>query len=551
MKKHLIFSIVTLMVLSFKIGEIAYLETSEARYAQISSEMAESGSYLIPTLNHVKHLHKPPLTYWITAFAFNTFGKNNTSGRVFLILAAWGTVLITGRMARLLFPQDKAAEMTAMMILMGSLLFLIQSRVLTTDIYQTFFITLTHFFLTAYFFSKPKISVLLAAGCSLGMGVMTKGHVPLMFTVLPWMLFLTAGHRWRDLNPIHFLISLLGFFVTTLPWFILMIAEIPGLLDYFLVFQGVQRLTSSVHHRSGPFYYYIVIAAAGLWMWFPAYFSGLIQRLKEWRTISADLPDLLLGFSILLPFLVLSASGSKLPSYILPLFPISALQLTYWKSKDRISLKRISRWGETGILALTVIILALLIFIRSDQIPDSFPHTHPVLILFSAGCLGLLAIRFLNPGIRPERQTWVNSAVNIGLFLTAVSLVPAVQEDLNSFQPMSNVINRSKTKDARLVTFRERLPSLTFYTGLPVIQTEHDRELQFEPAEDSLRLRYFYRDSGTEIGTLFNEDTLTYLVCRRRHWRKYHTDWGVDGAGLEPLYQNMNYILLANSGRRR
>ena len=53
----------------------------EGRYAEIAREMAVSGDYVTPTLNGLKYFEKPPLQYWATALAIDTFGLNNFTGR--------------------------------------------------------------------------------------------------------------------------------------------------------------------------------------------------------------------------------------------------------------------------------------------------------------------------------------------------------------------------------------------------------------------------------------------------------------------------------------
>ena len=63
------------------------LETSEARYAEISREMQQSGDWMHPTLLGIHHYHKPPVTYWLTAASFSLFGVNDFAARFFLTIA--------------------------------------------------------------------------------------------------------------------------------------------------------------------------------------------------------------------------------------------------------------------------------------------------------------------------------------------------------------------------------------------------------------------------------------------------------------------------------
>lgn len=45
-------------------GTRGLYETTEGRYAECAREMAQSGSWLEPTLNNAPHWTKPPVTYW-------------------------------------------------------------------------------------------------------------------------------------------------------------------------------------------------------------------------------------------------------------------------------------------------------------------------------------------------------------------------------------------------------------------------------------------------------------------------------------------------------
>lgn len=46
----------------------------EGRYGDISRWMYESGDWLIPRLNGIPFMHKPPLLHWLTASLMEIFG---------------------------------------------------------------------------------------------------------------------------------------------------------------------------------------------------------------------------------------------------------------------------------------------------------------------------------------------------------------------------------------------------------------------------------------------------------------------------------------------
>ena len=63
------------------LGSYALLNNNEGLYAQIAWEMLESGNWVIPHLNGVPYIEKPPLLYWLVAGSFKLFGKNEWAAR--------------------------------------------------------------------------------------------------------------------------------------------------------------------------------------------------------------------------------------------------------------------------------------------------------------------------------------------------------------------------------------------------------------------------------------------------------------------------------------
>jgi hypothetical protein len=97
------------------------------------------------------------------------------------------------------------------------------------------------------------------------------------------------------------------------------------LFEYFWRYELVQRFASSAHGRSKPFWFFAPVLLGGFLPWV-AWLPGIIGA--AWRRFRARelgmSHGLLLGW-ILPPLLILSFSGSKLPTYVLPLLPGLAL----------------------------------------------------------------------------------------------------------------------------------------------------------------------------------------------------------------------------------
>ncbi len=66
----------------------------EGRYAEIPREMLSGGDWVIPHLNGVAYVEKPPLQYWATALSLRLFGQNEFAARFYTALCALGTVIV-------------------------------------------------------------------------------------------------------------------------------------------------------------------------------------------------------------------------------------------------------------------------------------------------------------------------------------------------------------------------------------------------------------------------------------------------------------------------
>jgi 4-amino-4-deoxy-L-arabinose transferase-like glycosyltransferase len=105
--------------------------------------------------------------------------------------------------------------------------------------------------------------------------------------------------------------------------------------EFFFIHEHFQRFLSTAHRRTEPWWYFLPILAAGFLPWMfalPSAFAhgwNIPGRARE--TVETRFA---LGFALFV-VLFFSASGSKLPAYILPAFPPLALVLDATWSRRR------------------------------------------------------------------------------------------------------------------------------------------------------------------------------------------------------------------------
>ena len=123
----------TLLLLAFGLLYLALLgvrplfNPDEGRYVDIPAEMLASGDYILPHLNGLAYLEKPPLHYWLSAGALAVFGHTEWAGRLVTALAALLGALTVLKLGTRLYDPIRArfaAVMTGSMllyVLMGQL----------------------------------------------------------------------------------------------------------------------------------------------------------------------------------------------------------------------------------------------------------------------------------------------------------------------------------------------------------------------------------------------------------------------------------------------
>ena len=542
---YLLFGIAVILF-AYRLDAFSYLESSEARYTEISREMLVSGDYVTPTLIDIRHFHKPPFTYWATAFSFHLFGLSNLSARVFPAFCGLGILILTFLMSRMVFPGKDQIHLWSVVILMSSLLFLVQARVVTTDIYLSFFT------MGAIYFQWKRKSfggsrrLVLPAAIFLALAFLTKGPIPFIFYFLPYFIYIGFLSQLRKPRLPELLQFLIIFLLITAPWFWFIIRDHPRLIDYFLVNQTLDRYATTVHHRSGFPAYYLGVLLAGMLSWFLFYFPSLILTLKQWKSRFDYQWEYLLITYTMIPLIFFSFSGSKLPAYIAPTLPFFAILLAYWifeKYRDR-------PFGtihviNTGVCILIPLVLLINPFKNTPPHLDDFHSLFWILLGIPVGFFFLYRF-FLK--FRNIRFEWGYGVFNIVLFISLVTVLPAVQEDLNSFEGMAKVINQHIQNGEYVVSYKIRLPSLYFYTGHRVIHLMHNREVQFETADAQPDLQRYLSNDPEKFAEFLNADTGYYIAIRRKDWEKYIWNRMELGAKADTLYENKKFLLLKNRG---
>lgn len=322
-------------------------EPDEGRYADIAREMLESGDFVTPRVNGEIYLDKPPLVYWVTAAGLAAWGNGETGARFGQVLFALGTIGVTWRIGRLLFGDRRAG--LAALVLASSALFFGGSHLLTLDLALAFFVALTLLcFLRGARAGAAGGAWFLAMWAAAAAGTLAKGPIGVVLPGLAIAGFLWLrrdGPRPRDLRPIS---GALLFLAIAAPWYVVVSLRNPEFAGYFIVHEHLARFFTTVHRRTGPWYYYLTIAFAGLLPWsllLPVHVVRQRDRISSRAAVRSEAGALILSWFVP-AFLLFSLAQSKLPLYLLPILPAAALGIAALIDGD------LRRSGAPGLRAL-------------------------------------------------------------------------------------------------------------------------------------------------------------------------------------------------------
>lgn len=309
----ILFAAVSLLYLT-QLGSYPLMEPDEGRYAETAREMAVSGGdWLIPHLNGVPRFQKPPVFYWAVAVPLKLFGNSEVAARLPVALSALGVLFLTYGISRRLF--GKLAGQLSLIVLATAPLFAGMGRTTTPDMTMALSIIASLYCLVRARETGGIWRWLVFVFA--GIGFLTKGPVSFLVpfsTAILWSIFLKRHGQPSIRLP--WVRGVLVSLVIGLSWFVVCGLRYPELFDYFWTYELVDRVATAEHGRTRPFWFFIPIVLFGFLPWTWVFLNR--KTLKK-RPFTPNLA-LFTGW-IVIPFIVLSASGSKLPSYVLPLFP--------------------------------------------------------------------------------------------------------------------------------------------------------------------------------------------------------------------------------------
>ncbi|MVW63359.1 glycosyltransferase family 39 protein [Massilia sp. NEAU-DD11] len=476
--------IVFAAVLLYALGVRTLVPPDEGRYAEMAREMFASGDWITTRLNGIKYFEKPPLQTWMNALSFTLFGLGDWQARLWTGLCGLLGVVLTGVAGTRVF--GARIGFYAALVLGSSFYWVACSQIDSLDMGLSGMMTVA---LCALLIAQrddasesERRNWMLVCWAGMALSVLSKGLIGL---VLPGgvLVFYTIFSRdWAIWKRLHLVKGLLLFFLIATPWFVLVGLKNPEQPHFFFVHEHFDRFLKKEHHREAAWYIFFVLLAAGSVPWVGVLVQSLIGAARRDGEATKFRPRLMLLVWVAFITLFFTKSNSKLPGYILPVFPAVALLVAVYLDagtrRGRMITAALTALLGVGFLVTVPFMLKFAKHAGEDVLYAAYqPWVLAAgLVLLIGGCLALLYARQM---LRDLFVVVLAVAGFAGTQLLLVGFEPIgqVRAGVNLLPALKAAGAANPAVKVYSVGIYEQ--SLTFYLGRPVTLVDYRDEFDF------------------------------------------------------------------------
>jgi 4-amino-4-deoxy-L-arabinose transferase-like glycosyltransferase len=435
-------------------------DRDEGRNAEAGREMFESGDRLTPTFNGELRVAKPALIYWLMEQSYRLFGVNEFAARFPSALFGVGLILI--HYLFLVQQRDQTVALFGGLMLLLNLEILGLGRMALTDSVLIFFTTASLYGLWLGLHGAGGVRRWIwAFYIGMALATLTKGPVGFAVPIIAAALYLTWTSRWREYWQKGVpLAGMLLFILLAAPWYAAMFLVHGDAYAAGAKAHTIGRFLSPMEGHEGTIFFYLPVLLLGFFPWSALLPIPLYHAFKNWRAAkgmrleerirpdSSPVPlapgpsssfelDLFAALWVVGVFVFFTASSTRLPHYIGPLFPAAALlTASYWSRclQDpttkgiRVSVHLMMGLGY--LLAIGFACLPTLYATYASKMVREFPLAGQVdlgsgpYLAATVLLLGMALVGYL--GLNDERRGgafWAAGATLAGLVLIVIVIV--------------------------------------------------------------------------------------------------------------------------------
>lgn len=488
--------VVAALVFFTNLGEYPLFDDDEPKNAVCGREMFLRGDWVVPTFNEELRTDKPILIYWLMLTSFQLFGVSEFSARWGSSLLSIGTALGTYFLGCKLY--DRQVGLLSGLAVITCLMFSAVGRAVTPD--ATLVCCLTWAFCGFVWARVEGQRSVIPMYAAMGLAMLAKGPVGFLLPCVAIGLFglcrstcwdletgavsLGEGRWWRrggrlighvfspprflqTLRSMHLGVGVLVAFGIALPWYVLVGWRTDGAwLAGFLGGHNVQRFLEPMEQHRGPPFYYLVVLAAGTFPW-SVFLPSAVRHL--WMRVATRRPqwdsDLFLTCWAATWLVFFSLAQTKLPNYILPIYPAVAIivsrSLIAWMRDLTIESRGFLIECRVLAVAGVAIIIGLLIAMTILLPHEQFLALLGVIPIVTAAAAFRLA--------QTRRRHYAVSALAVGAVALVLGMTGMAPVRLARYQdsPFFAQAAQAATPDgmAEIATIEVFEPSLVFYHG--------------------------------------------------------------------------------------
>lgn len=460
----------------YGLGSYPLLDNNEGLYAEIAREMLVSRDWhfwIIPRLNDLVYMEKPPLLYWLTATSFAIFGQSPWAARLIPAISTLVTVSAILTLSRYV-KRENAGRIAAIFFVSG-LGVTAMSRTLMFDMLLTALLSNALVWSYIFFETKQKKSLYIVM-VSLSLALLAKGFVSIiLFGSVIFFFLLTQAGSIRNFNRLAVAWfdwrALALFILVAMPWHIVATVTEPIFAWFYFVNEHVLRFLGKREphdYYAGAWWYYIPRMFIYLFPW--SFLLPIVLFAKSQMNANKSL-HFFLAAAWLAPLLFFSISSAKANYYLVTVMPFFAFQLA-------ILLEDRNFGGRIGIASFGVVIAVLFSLIAIEINKSNLPFLEQVLvygvdgrrfILFAVILIAALAISTaVLCWFKPAEGAFVYFSIPVLILLLSIGLLQGTAIGSSSKILAENVVREGKNREIFFYRIFEEKSSLPFYLKHPV-----------------------------------------------------------------------------------
>ncbi|MGC9194769.1 MAG: ArnT family glycosyltransferase [Syntrophobacteraceae bacterium] len=309
------------------------IDRDEARFAQASKQMVQSRDFVRINFQNTERNKKPIGIYWLQSAAAEISGpaanRNIWPYRIPSLLGAIFSVLLTFAIGRRLF--GERSGLLGAILFSSSILLVVEAHLATTDAVLLATVLASQYALAGFYLrddrSKPAgTGLFLTFWLAQAAGILVKGPVAPMIGLLTIGCLCLAD---RDIGWLKGLRPLYGLALTALlvsPWMIAIGLATKGAF-YRQAVMGdfLSKVASGQESHGFPPGFYLLLLPLTLWPASPLAGAALY---RAWKSKSTVATRFCLAW-IIPAWVVFELVPTKLPHYVLPLYPALCLLIAH------------------------------------------------------------------------------------------------------------------------------------------------------------------------------------------------------------------------------